>query len=71
MQDKTWSNETLSFEATYEFTANSYIFAGYTYRNIQGYSADGHPENYYLTRYTPEMFHGETWTGRVGFCFGF
>jgi hypothetical protein len=71
MQDKTWDNETLSFNASYEFSSNAYIFAGYTYRNIQGYSADGQPASYYLSRYTPEMFHGETWTGRFGFCFGF
>ncbi len=70
-QDKTWSNETISFEASYEFTANSYIFTSYTYRNIRGYSVDGEPASYYLSKYTPEMFHGETWTGRFGFNFGF
>ena len=71
MQDKTWSDESISFEASCEFTANAYIFAGYTYRNIQGYKADRQPASYYLSRFTPEMFHGETWTGRVGFNLGF
>ena len=71
MEDKTWSSEQLAFEASYEFSANAYIFAGYTYRNIQGYSADNQPASYYLSKYTHEMFHGKTWTGRFGFNFGF
>ena len=71
MKDKTWDNETISLEASYEFSANSYIFTCYTLRNIQGYSADGNPANHYLSRYTPEMFHGETSTWQFGFNFGF
>jgi len=71
MQNKTWDNETVSLEATYEFTSNSYLFAGFTYRHIKGYDADALPANYYLSRFTPEMFHGETWTGRFGFNLGF
>ncbi|MFO8235143.1 MAG: hypothetical protein R6U04_07055 [Bacteroidales bacterium] len=71
MEDKTWDNTTITLKANYEFTANSYIFAGYTYRNIQGYSVDNNPANYYLSRYTHEMFHGETWTFRFGFNLGF
>lgn len=71
MEEKTWENTTISFKANYEFTANSTVFTGYTYRNIQGYSVDNNPANYYLSRYSHEMFHGETWTLRFGFNFGF
>jgi hypothetical protein len=69
--NKTWDKTAISFKASYEFSANSYIFAGYTYRNIQGYSADGQPAEYYLSKYTPGMFHGETQTLRFGFNIGF
>ena len=71
MKEKTWDNTTIALKANYEFTANSYIFAGYTHRNIQGYSVENNPASHYLSRYTPEMFHGETSTWQFGFNLGF
>src|SRR6056297_1479345 len=67
MEDKTWDNETITLKASYEFSSNAYLFADFTYRNIQGYNTDGQPASYYLSKFTPEMFHGETSTVRVGF----
>ncbi|MGM0378069.1 MAG: hypothetical protein ACQEQ0_14980, partial [Bacteroidota bacterium] len=71
IEDKTWDNKTISLEASYELSANSYIFTSYSYRNIEGYNADGTPAGYYLSSYTPEMFHGETSTWQFGFNLGF
>jgi len=71
LKDKTWDNETIALEAFYEFTANSYMFAAYTFRNIQGYDVDGYPASYYLSKFTPEMFHGKTSTFSFGFNLGF
>ena len=71
MEEKTWSNETIAMEADFEFSSNAYIFAGYTLRNIQGYSTGGKPASHYLSAFTPQMFHGETSTLWFGFNVGF
>ncbi|MFP4622447.1 MAG: capsule assembly Wzi family protein [Bacteroidales bacterium] len=71
MKEKTWDKEKISFQADFEFSNNAYIFAGYTLRNIQGYKADGKTADHYLSKFTPELLHGETNTFRFGFNVGF
>lgn len=71
MKEKTWDNETIAIKASYEFSSNAYLFADFTHRNIKGYSVDGRPASFYLSKFSPSMFHGETSTVRVGLNLGF
>jgi len=71
MEEKTWDNKTFALKASYEFSSNAYLFANFTHRNIKGYNTDGETANFYLSKFSPEMFHGETSTWQFGFNFGF
>jgi hypothetical protein len=71
MQDLTWQNSSLSLNGRYEFLNNAYVFAGVMFGNAEGFDVDGQAADYYLDRYSPELFRGKTTTFRAGFNFGF
>jgi hypothetical protein len=71
MEDKTWDNEALGLELSYQFSANASIFGAFSHRSIQGYPVDGKTSQQYLDMFTPELFHGNTRNWRVGFHVGF
>jgi hypothetical protein len=71
MQDLTWSSSEIALQARYEFLNNANVFAGVMFGNVEGFDVDGQTADYYLDRYSPELFQGETTTFRVGFNFGF
>jgi hypothetical protein len=71
IEDKTWKKQAAGIRADYQFTNNSYVFAGYSIKTITGYDVDNHSSEYYLDRFTPPLFHGKTHTIHVGFNTGF
>lgn len=71
MQDLTWRNSEISLQGRYEFLNNAYAFAGVMFGNNEGFEVDGNSPEYYLDKYSPELFQGEMTTFRVGFNFGF
>jgi hypothetical protein len=71
MQDLTWRNNEISLLGKYEFLNNAYVFAGLTLGNTEGYDVDELTAQYYLDKYSPGIFQGETTTFRVGFNVGF
>jgi hypothetical protein len=71
MQDLTWRNNEIALLCRYEFLNNAYVFAGVTLGNTEGFNVDNQPAQYYLDRYSPALFQGETTTLRVGFNIGF
>lgn len=71
LKDITWDNHTYAFKARYEFVANAYVFAELILSDIKGYEVDGETPEYYLNRFTPEIFWGDNTTVSVGFNIGF
>jgi hypothetical protein len=71
MQDLTWRSGQLALLARYEFLNNAYVFAGVTKGNIEGFDVDSQTAQYYLNKYSPAIFQGETTTLRAGFNIGF
>jgi hypothetical protein len=71
MQDLTWRNNEIALLGRYEFLNNAYVFAGLTLGNTEGFDVDDLTAQYYLDKYSPELFQGETTTFRVGFNIGF
>lgn len=69
MQDLTWRNSRLGIEARYEFLNNAFVFCGIIFGNNEGFEVDG--INYYLQKYSPDIFQGKTSTYRAGFNIGF
>jgi hypothetical protein len=71
MQDLTWRSGQLALLGRYEFLNNAYVFAGVTLGNVEGFNVDDELPQYYLDKYTPAIFQGETTTIRAGFNIGF
>jgi hypothetical protein len=71
MQDLTWRNSRIGLQGKYEFLNNAYVFAGVIFGNNEGFDVDDQPAQYYLDKYSPELFHGKTTTLRAGFNIGF
>ena len=71
MQDLTWRNNRIGVQGKYEFINNAYVFAGLIMGNNEGFDVAGEDAQYYLDRYSPELFQGKTTTFRVGFNIGF
>jgi hypothetical protein len=71
MQDQTWRSSEISLLGRYEFLNNAYAFAGITFGNVEGFDVDGQTSQYYLDRYSPVLFQGQTTTFRAGFNIGF
>lgn len=71
LKDITWDDNTYAFKARYEFIANAYVFAELIVSDINGYDVDGETPEYYLNRFTPEIFWGDNTTVSVGFNIGF
>jgi len=70
MQDLTWQKNAFGLSGNYAILSNASLFAGIYFSNIQGFDVDEHSADYYLSRYTSEMFWGETVSGSLGFRFG-
>ncbi len=71
MEDKSWDNEALALELSYQFSANASLFGAFSHRSIQGYPVDGQTGQEYLDMFTPGLFHGNTRNWQVGFHVGF
>ncbi len=71
LQDKTWTNSTLSFRAEMLPLTNIRVFAEFSHSTIKGYDIDGKSAQYYLNRFTPKYLHGDNNTLMVGFGIGF
>jgi hypothetical protein len=71
MQDLTWRNNEIALQGRYEFLNNAYVFAGVILGHVEGFDVDDLTAQYYLDKYSPLLFHGETTTFRVGFNIGF
>ncbi len=71
MQDLTWKSSEISLNGKYEFLNNAYAFAGLSFGNVEGYDVDGQSAEFYLDRYSPELFQGKNTTFRAGFNIGF
>ena len=71
LQDKTWTNNTLSFRAEMLPLTNIRVFAEFSHSTIKGYDIDGKSAQYYLNRFTPKYLHGDNNTIMVGFGIGF
>jgi hypothetical protein len=71
MQDQTWRNSRTGLQAKYEFLNNANVFAGVIFGNNEGFDVDDQPGQYYLDKYSPELFQGKTTTIRAGFNIGF
>ncbi len=71
MQDLTWRNNRIGLQGKYEFLNNAYVFAGVIFGNNEGFDVDDHSAQYYLDKYSPELFQGNTTTFRAGFNIGF
>jgi len=71
MQDLTWKSSEITLHGKYEFLNNAYVFAGLSFGNVEGFDVDGQSAEFYLDRYGPALFQGETTTFRAGFNIGF
>jgi len=71
MQDLTWRSNEIALQGRYEFLNNAYVFAGVIFGNSEGFDVDGQTPQYYLDRYSPAIFQGNTTTFRAGFNIGF
>ncbi|MFO7613084.1 MAG: hypothetical protein R6W71_00420, partial [Bacteroidales bacterium] len=71
MQDITWRNQVIALQGRYEFLNNAYVFTGISFGNNEGFDVDGQTAAYYLNRYSPAFFRGNTTTFRAGFNIGF
>jgi len=71
LQDKTWTNHTLSFRAELMPLPNMRLFVEYSDSNIQGYDVDDRTAQEYLDKFSPSYLHGDTETISVGVKYGF
>lgn len=71
MQNKTWTRECVSFGMQYELVSETYLFFEFANNTIKGHDVDGQTAQYYLDLFTPELYHGQTNTIRLGFNIGF
>jgi hypothetical protein len=71
MQDLTWRSSELALRGRYEILNNAYVFAGLILGNVEGFNVDSQTAQYYLNRFTPELFQGKNTTLQVGFNIGF
>jgi hypothetical protein len=71
MQDLTWRSSQVGLQGKYEILNNAYVFAGLIFGNVEGFDVDGHEAQYYLDKYSPGLFQGNTTTFRAGFNIGF
>jgi hypothetical protein len=71
LQDKTWTNNTLTFRAEMLPLPNFRVFAEYAFSNVQGYDVDGRSARYYLDLFSPAYLHGKTQNLILGFNMGF
>ncbi|MEN8226330.1 MAG: capsule assembly Wzi family protein, partial [Bacteroidota bacterium] len=70
LEEITWQKSIIGLKANYAILSNASIFAAIYYSDIRGYEVDGQSAEYYLSRYTPEMFWNETFTANFGFRIG-
>jgi hypothetical protein len=71
LQDKIWTNSTLSLRSEMLPVPNIRVFAELSYSNVQGYSADGRSATFYLNRFSSSYLHGKTMSAVLGFGMGF
>ena len=71
LKDNSWTSVTHSLLCSYEFLTNCYVSLEYRMSNTKGYAADGQTAQYYLNRFTPELFQGKKNTVMVRINFGF
>jgi len=79
LEEITWTNKTLAFNAQYEVFNNAYAIINVAYSNIQGYDLTSTPidgevretAQGYLGLFTPDYLQGENTTITVGFSIGF
>jgi len=78
MKDKVWTNNTLSFNATYEVVNNVFVTFKADYSDIEGHDATGAKiageyrtnAQGYLDMYTPEFLQGKNFTATFGVRIG-
>jgi hypothetical protein len=71
MQDLTWRSSNFSLTGKYEFLNNAYAFVGLIFGDVKGYDVDNQTSQYYLDKYSPGLFQGQTTTIQAGFNIGF
>ena len=71
LKNITWENNTFLLSARYEFINNAYVFAELILSDINGHDVDDKSAEYYLDKFTPELFWGQKTTISAGFSFGF
>jgi len=59
-----WTSDRVGILATMQLINDLYVRMGYEWRDVTG-------ESEYLERWTPEEYHGQTGTFRVGLNYGF
>ena len=71
LQDKIWTNSTLSLCSEMLPVPNIRVFTELAYSNVQGYDVDGKKAVFYLNRFSPSYLHGKTLSVVLGFGMGF
>lgn len=71
MESVSWRETSACINLRYMLWNNISVFAAYTYSNIQGFGADGFSAQYYLNRYTPDLYQGKNNTLNIGFQMGY
>ncbi|MBK7172923.1 MAG: hypothetical protein IPH84_06760 [Bacteroidales bacterium] len=71
LEENCWQSKELTTKASYQFFNTAYIFIEFGQRNVEGFDLDGQTAQYYLDKFTPAFFQGETQTISTGFFLGF
>jgi hypothetical protein len=59
LQDNSWTSVSHSFLVSYEFLTGCYLSLEYRAGDTKGYDVDGRTAQYYLSKFTPELFQGK------------
>ena len=67
----TWSQKEFAMDARYDILFNVGIMFRISRSDVKGYEADGKPAQYYLEKYTPEIYRGKKTIISGGLFIGF
>ncbi|MFW5725196.1 MAG: hypothetical protein ACOCX0_02025 [Bacteroidota bacterium] len=71
LDEITWQNNSVSFEALVRPISNMRVFAKYTLSDIQGFDVDDQTAEYYLNLFSAPYLHGQKNILEIGFGMGF
>jgi hypothetical protein len=71
LEEITWTNNTITFDAVYRPITNIRVFARYSLSDVQGYDVDGKTAQYYLRLFSAPYMHGRNNILEMGFGMGF